>query len=153
MIGVKDPNALAAFWVGTICVILGGLIAAVASPLSLDKGSWAAAYLVLPAGVVQVIIAWARVFLAGEDKPAGGFWVGFACWNAGNAAVILGTLAHSPAVVVAGAVLLVVAILQQLWQVRGTDSSRTWQLWVYRLIMVVLLVSIPVGSVLSALRN
>lgn len=124
-----------------------------ATPLSLDKGSWAAAYLVLPAGVVQVIIAWARVSLAGEDKPSGGFWIGFACWNAGNAAVILGTLAHSPAVVIGGAVLLVVAIVQQLWQVRGTGTSRAWQLWVYRLIMVVLLVSIPIGSVLSAFRN
>lgn len=146
-----DAFSLAAFWVGTASIILGGLVAAVTSPLGWSKGSWAAAYLVLVGGVVQVLFAWAHSHLA-RPGAAGGFWLAFACWNAGNAAVVGGTLAHAPIVVGIASALLVVALVQQLWQVRGAAGSPTWRLAVYRAVMIVLLVSIPVGVFLSAVR-
>src|SRR5699024_6451784 len=50
---IRAAVALLQNWLmglGRVFVLIGGAVAAVASPLSLNKGSWLAAYLVLVAG-------------------------------------------------------------------------------------------------------
>lgn len=137
--------------VGVVMVVLGGLLSAVTGPLELAEGSWAAAYLVLVAGVAQVAMGMALRRWGGS---AGAAWWQFVLWNLGNAAVVLGTLLASPAVVFAGSAALVAAlVLAFLSTLRAAVRQERMLLIGYRLLLVLLAVSIPVGMVLSVIRH
>lgn len=138
---------------GAAAVVLGGLTAAVAEPLALAKGSWAAAYLVLVVGVAQIAMGSARQRWNRDDSDAGG-WAQFTMWNLGNVAVIIGTATSAVLVVFAGAALLVVALVLAILATFGIEGghARTMLLG-YRALLVLLGISIPVGMVLSAIRN
>ena len=136
--------------VGIAAVIAGGLIAAVTDPLRLADGSWAAAYLVLVWGVAQVAIGAAQYLLA-IAPSARMTWSLFALWNAGNAAVLIGTLVAAPGAVVGGSVLLLVALVAAFVSVRGS-LRRVWA-GLYRALVVVLFVSVFVGIALSFVRH
>lgn len=137
--------------IGAASVIVGGLVAAVTSPLHLAHGSWASAYLVLVNGVAQIALGKAQAALAGTP-PRHTTIAELAAWNAGSAAVIGGTLVRLPIIVDVGGVLLVVALALMIATVRGTTAGPRWALWTYRLLLVIVLVSIPIGLVLAHLR-
>lgn len=139
--------------VGAAAVILGGLVAAVTGPLDLSKGSWAAAYLVLVAGAAQVVMGSARQRWQRSGSDAQG-WAQFALWNLGNIAVITGTVTGSTVVVLVGAALLVIALVLALlatFRLRGEPDRML--LLCFRVLLVLLTISIPVGVALSAIRN
>lgn len=153
----QSVSALLMKVVGATAIILGGLVAAVTSPLSLSHGSWAAAYLVLVAGVALYVMGQARVRWGSSAGERGGL-AQFALWNLGNIGVIGGTLLGSPWIVFAASALLVAAlVLAFIGVIQGSGSvkgnSRTFTLLAYRAMLVVLAVSIPVGMLLSYLRN
>lgn len=141
---------------GGSCVVLGGLVAAVTGPLDFSHGSWLAAYLVLVGGVAQYAMGRVRSWWTENPESQSTAWLQFGGWNLGNALVIAGTPASSPPVVDAGSVLLVVALLIAF---RATlpalDPGRESPLlvWTYRILLLILIVSIPVGIVLSHIRN
>lgn len=160
--------AVAMVTVGGLFVVLGGLIAAVTGPLELEHGSWLAAYLVLVCGVAQFAMGTVQ---SGEDHPDEGVsprlgWVQLASLNLGNAAVVVGTLTREPLVVDGGVVFLVVAFGIALYAVRpwrkapfqtvagvSAKSGLGWfLLWAYRVFLVLLILSLPIGSVLAHLR-
>ncbi|MDN5764856.1 MAG: hypothetical protein L0H96_08380 [Humibacillus sp.] len=152
---------LPALVVGTLCVIAGGLVAAVTGPLALTHGSWAAAYLVLVAGVAQIALAAGQGLLAGQARhPVGRrlLLVEFAAWNLGNAAVIAGTLWSATWLVNLGGGLLVVALGALLVATRSgpgraeTARERRVALLTVRALVALLLVSIPVGLWLAHVR-
>lgn len=137
---------------GAASVIVGGVVAAVTSPLRLDHGSWAAAYLVLVNGVAQVALDRAQRALA-VDRPSRAIVATeLATWNLAGLAVIGGTLLRTPLVVDVGGVLLVIALALMIRTVRGRTAGPRWALWTYRLLLVIVLVSIPIGLVLARLR-
>lgn len=142
--------------VGVCCVIAGGLVAAVARPLSLAEGSWLAAFLVLVGGVAQGAFGMAQAALAPRPPSRIAFASELVAWNAGCAAVIAGTLLRMSPMVDAGGILLAVTLVLLLRQTRrasaGTVGSR-WLLIGLRALVVVLLVSIPIGLVLAVLRR
>lgn len=133
-----------------VFVVLGGLVAAVTDPLALDKGSWLAAYLVLVCGVAQHVMALRRARGRTPGASPGGAWAQLGLWNAGNAAVVAGSLAGVPGAVDAGSALLVGALALALRADR-TVPGPDLRAWVYRGMLLVLLVSIPVGAVLAHL--
>ena len=136
---------------GAASVIVGGLVAAVTSPLHLAHGSWAAAYLVLVNGVAQIALGTSQAALAGT--PTRATVIGeVAAWNAGSALVIGGTVMRLPLIVDVGGLLLVIALVMLIATVRGKTAGPQWALWTYRLLLVIVLVSIPVGLVLAHLR-
>lgn len=136
---------------GTAWIIGGGLTAAVTGPLSLEKGSWAAAFAVLIAGVAQYTIGVVQDALASR-RPAKRILIAqLATWNAGCIAVILGTVTTLPVIVHVGGLSLVAALVLLIVTVRGTAEPR-WALWTYRTLLVAILVSIPIGLVLAHLR-
>lgn len=143
--------------VGGGCVVLGGLVAAVTDPLGLAHGSWLAAYLVLVCGVAQCAMGRAR--RTGPTVPASRrwAWAQVAAWNLGNAAVIAATLLGRPWLVDLGSAPLVVALLIALFAAptRGsvTGPLALFGTWVYRALLLVLAISIPVGILLSSLRH
>ncbi|WP_205328158.1 hypothetical protein [Glycomyces sp. YM15] len=134
---------------GIVSVLLGGLVAAVTGPLDLAKGSWLAAYLVLVCGAGSYAIGAAQTRSTARPLPpkvatqATG-------WAMGNTAVIAGSLAGVPAVVDVGGALLAVALVIALTHAR--DLQRRFLRSTYRLALVALLVSIPIGLVLAHLR-
>lgn len=149
--------------VGGIGVIGGGLVAAVADPLHVARGSWAAAYLVLVVGVAQVALGVLQERLAARPTSPRLRAAELAAWNVGNAAVLGGTLASAEWVVDIGGLLLVVALALFLVAQRpaggsglppgsGAGRGRIWAVWVFRGLVVLLLVSIPVGLVLAHLH-
>lgn len=136
---------------GWVAIVLGGLVAAVTGPLDWAKGSWAAAYLVLVVGVAQYVMG--RMRPAGPRPDRQG-WAQVAGWDLGSLLVIGGTLAATPALVTVGSALLAVALaLALLADLRAPERARTWVTWGYGAMLIVLLVSIPVGTVLSHLRS
>lgn len=138
---------------GAVAVIVGGLVAAVTGPLELSKGSWAAAYLVLVAGAAQVMMGSARQHWPRVGSNAQG-WTQFALWNLGNILVIAGTVCGATIVVFLGSALLVAAlILAFLATFRLDLDANRLLLLGYRVLLVLLAVSIPVGMGLSAIRN
>lgn len=144
--------------IGGASIVLGGLVAAITGPLALAQGSWVAAYLVLVGGVAQVAMGQAQIVGGERSRWA---WAQFAAWNLGNILVIAATLLHKPFVVDLASMLLVAALVVALGATRST-RWRAWRvqsaltLWLaraYSFVLVVLLVSIPVGMVLSHMQH
>ena len=138
------------FAAGVACVLIGGLVAAATGPLDLAKGSWAAAYLVLVCGASSCAIAAAQARPRGTAVAPAAAGAQAAAWALGNAAVLAGTLTGLPVAVDAGGVLLAAALGIALALTRGTAPGlvRT----AYRLALVGLLLSVPVGAALAHLR-
>ena len=138
---------------GVGCVVAGGLVAAATAPAPSTHGSWAAAYLVLVAGVAQVALGWGQAALAPRPPARGRVAAQFGAWNLGNAAVLVGTLTGVLPLVDLGGVVLVIGLALLADAVRGgarhDTRSRRWWLYGFRLLVVVLLVSIPTGLVLA----
>lgn len=143
---------------GVSAVVLGGVVAALTGPLGLARGSWIAAYLVLVLGVVQVAMGHSRIQRPTTRVRARWGWAQWGCWNTGGTAVIAGTVVARSWAVDVGSVLLLVALALALDAARadprpaaGTDS----RLWVvgYRVLLLVLAVSVPIGVILSHARH
>jgi hypothetical protein len=147
---VTDRPESILFIVGGCCVVVGGLVAAVTGPLTLDHGSWLAAYLVLVCGAAQCAFGIAPRQLAALPVHAWSYWIELICWNVGNAAVITGTLAGLPIVADIGGVPLLIALVVTIRVVR--TSSRRLLSCGYRAAMGALIVSIPIGLTLAQLH-
>ena len=76
-----------------------------------------------------------------------------ACWNAGNAAVVVGDLVRIPVVVAVGGALLAVVLVLQLAHLRHVAAGMRWAAWLYGVVVAVLLVSIPIGILLAAVQR
>ncbi|MCW4458773.1 hypothetical protein [Microbacterium sp. MPKO10] len=142
-------------WTGTIAIIVGGLIAAVTSPLDLEHGSWAAAYIVLIVGVALIFFGVTQSMLA-ERVSGGAIGLEIGTWMLGSLAVLGGTLIETPIVVDIGGVLLIVALIAFARAVRSgfrSGTRATLPLWTFRIVLVIIIVSIPIGLVLSHLRH
>ncbi|WP_445154723.1 hypothetical protein ACTWLI_00130 [Arthrobacter sp. Hor0625] len=131
-------------------IVLGGLVAAVAGPLHFDRGSWLAAYLVLVCGVAQCAISSQSRILGAAPLPPAQRWALFGCWNTGNALVIVGALVSIPLITDAGGLLLVAGLA--LAGAGTRHSQRLMMALLLRAFYLVLVVSVPVGLVLSHLR-
>lgn len=139
--------------VGIVSIIAGGLVAAVTASVPTRHSSWAVAYLVLVVGVAQVALGLGQALLAAHaPSPRVVAWQ-FSAFNAGNAGVLLGTLAGNTLVVDVGGALLATALALLLRAVRGGGARGGWALNAYRLLIAIVLVSIPIGLLLSYMRN
>jgi hypothetical protein len=137
--------------IGSAWVVAGGLVAAVTAHAPSEHATWAAAYLVLVAGFAQVALGAGQAWLAGQIPPLLPVLASeLIAWNAGSAAVLAGTLGGVVSITDAGGVLLIVALALML---RATGRQRSgWPLRGYRLLIVIVLVSIPVGLILAHVR-
>jgi hypothetical protein len=142
---------------GTLTAVVGGLVAGIVAHDPTEKPVWASAYLVLVAGLGQVGLALGRGLLAPRPPTSGSVARDFSVFALGNAGVVVGTLVDAVWLVDVGGALLVVALALMVWGVRagveavehGPRAWVVWLLWLYRVLVVVLLVSIPIGLVLA----
>lgn len=136
--------------VGIAAVVAGGLIAAAIAHAPTEKLVWLVAYLVLVVGVAQIALGMGQYWLAGRAPGRIGLWVEFSSFNLGNAAVMAGTLIGVAPLVDVGGVLVVVALV--LFLLGGRGASRGGNLrYLYWILIVVLLVSVPIGLLLAHL--
>jgi hypothetical protein len=137
---------------GAVCTVAGGLVAAATAPVASELGSWAAAYLVLVAGVAQVALGGGQAVLAPAAPAGRAVGAELIGWNAGNGAVLAGTLLGRTWLADLGGALLVVALALVAWQLRGAARRPAWPLHAYRALVALVLVSIPVGLVIGHFR-
>ncbi|GAA1026430.1 MULTISPECIES: hypothetical protein [Amycolatopsis] len=136
---------------GIGCAVAGGLASAVIAPHPTPHGAWAVAYLVLVGGIAQVGLGIGQALLA-PAPPARRLVVAeVAAWNVGNAAVLGGTLSDAMPVVDLGGAILAVGLALLVLGVRGgsPDGRARWVRHGFQALVVLLLVSIPVGLVLA----
>ena len=138
--------------VALVWVIAGGLVAAVTSPLGLAHGSWAAAFLVLVGGVLQAGLGISQHALAPRRPSAGVLRAELLTWNLGCLAVVGGTVLSSPWVVDGGGLLLMVTMGLMIRAVGRGAKGPAWALWTYRGVLLLTVVSIPIGLLLAHLR-
>ena len=121
-------------------------------PTGWDRGSWVAAFLVLVAGVAQIVLGAGQVMLA--SRPPTGVFIAtwWASWNGGCVAVIAGTLLASPVTVSFGSALLAVGLAMSTLAARGPTRWPLARL-LYRAVLIVLLVSVPIGVALAWTRH
>lgn len=141
-----------------VAVIAGGLLAAVAGPLALARGSWLAAFLVLVLGVAQFGLLWGWCELT--DRPRSRREIARAAvpWNLGGLLVIVGTLVGAVWVVALGSGLVLRALGVSARAVQSSSTSLRAgrgrrQVWLYQAVVLVLAVSVGVGMLLSVLRH
>ena len=142
--------------VGAACIVAGGLISAIAASSPSENSSWAVAYLVLVGGVAQLVLGLGQSRLAARRVSPAMLIAEFVTWNVGNAAVITGQLLGLAFVLDAGGVLLAIALILLLAGVRGAAPRIAWERWsllAYRAILLIVLVSIPIGLVIGHVKG
>ena len=137
------------FTAGGASVVAGGMAAAVTGPMQWGHGSWVAAFLVLVAGAAQIGIGAGQAHLGLHPPSATFIAVQCATWNTGCALVIVGTLISRPVIVFVGSAPLVAALGMSAVGLRATRARRSVLSLLYRLLLSVLLASIPIGLALA----
>lgn len=145
----KAPH-YAGLAVGYSAVFVGGIIAALTSPLGITKGSWLAAYLVLVAGLSQLLLSHQQQLLLTPPRPARWLWTQLLSWMVGNALVIAGSLNGLPLLVGIGGAGLLLALLIAL--AHTTEAPIAWRAWALRLFYGAVIISVPIGITLAHLR-
>jgi hypothetical protein len=134
---------------GAVGVIAGGCVAAASSVAPSATDSWAAAYLVLVAGVAQVFLGLGQVWVARPSASPAVCGAELGCWNVGNGAVLVGVLCRFEALLLLGSALLVTALALFAFSTRRSVVERGWLQIGYRILLVVLALSIPAGVLLA----
>ena len=141
------------FVAGGISVVAGGFVAAVTGPTEWEHGSWVSAFLVLVGGVAQIGIAAGQAHLVDTSMTRRFGSVQCILWNTACAIVVAGTLLSSPATVSIGSALLMAALGMSVYAISRSSGRHPQLLVLYRALLTVLLVSIPIGITLSWTRH
>lgn len=139
--------------IGTICVVVGGLVAAVTGPTGFEDGSWMAAYLVLVGGTAQIALGVGQSIVGAGPPRARARRTELIGWNIGVIATIAGTLVAEPLLTTIGGLATAVALVAFLTVRPERPQSVGWMNIGYRVLVGVVLVSIPVGVTLAWIRH
>ncbi|WP_308491521.1 hypothetical protein [Microbacterium terrisoli] len=143
------PTALPFAIMGTIAVVGGSLLSAALAPNPSYHGNWAVAYIVLVAGVGQIVLGVGQAAVtAGRVRPAV-VAVQALMLNLGAVATVIATVDDIAALLYLAAVMQIVALVGFLWVTRHVARGLT--LMALRIVAVLLLISVPTGVVLQAL--
>ena len=150
---VQVPGSAVPFIaVGAASIIAGGIVAAVTRPTDFGHGSWLAAYLVLVGGAGLIALGVGQAWFARVPPSSTTTSGQLVAWAVSTAAVVAGTLVEVPVLVAVGGVVLLGVLVTFVLSVRGS-SHRGALIWIYRCVIVVLVVSIAIGVVLAVSRN
>ena len=146
--------AIRAFsWIGAICIVAGGLVAAVTLPTGFAMGSWLAAFLVLVGGVAQLGLGIGQGWIATSLPEPDLVRSELTTWNLGAALTIAGSLTKSPVLTTVGSLSVAAALLLFLRGVSVSPPELQRQRLAYRLLVWFVLLSTPVGIALAWIRH
>ena len=152
-------SELAAFTgIGVLCVLAGGLLVAATARAPSEHASWAGAYLVLVGGLAQAGLGIGQATFTAPRPSLAVLAAQLVGWNLGNAVVLVGTLLGVMPLVDLGGLLLVATlalVAHRLRSSKGSPGDLAHRLGRqgFRLLILILLVSIPVGLVLVRVRG
>lgn len=152
----RSPRSLAARWflaLGAFGVVAGGIVAAVTGPTDFERGSWVAAYLVLVVGVAQIALGAGLVWLPGSVPPSSRRLLLALGWNLAAIAVITGTLVSAPVLTSIGGVITAAALVGFALAVGTSRPELSGWTWLYRALVLFVLLSTPVGLLLAWMRR
>ncbi|MFN8038855.1 MAG: hypothetical protein U0Q07_06550 [Acidimicrobiales bacterium] len=147
------PAARPFLFIGSLCTVVGGLVAAVTRPTGFVLGSWTAAFLVLVGGVAQIALGVGQAWLAEQPPAVRPVRIEVMCWNIGVAATITGTLAAMPTLTTVAGFALVPALALFIATTKAPRSVRRSARVIYRALAGIVLVSIPIGLALAWARH
>ncbi|MEO7373226.1 MAG: hypothetical protein ABIW36_04845 [Terrimesophilobacter sp.] len=139
--------------IGGASIVIGGLLSAATAPTPSYTASWAVAYIVLVAGVAQLVLGIGQGHLAPTQPSGRVVAIEVIAFNVANVAVLVGTVARAVWIVDVGAVFLIVALALFIWSVRGTGSRNRWMRYGFRAVIIVVVVTTPIGLVLAHLKG
>jgi hypothetical protein len=139
--------------IGSASIVAGGLVAAATRPAGFELGSWLAAYLVLVAGVAQIALGGGQAWMAQAPPRSSAVRAEAWWWNFGAAATIAGSLAAMPLITTAGGAASIVALALFLRGVRAHATGVGRLLSLYRGVVVIVMVSAPIGLALAWARH
>jgi hypothetical protein len=139
--------------VGGASVVAGGLLSAATAPTPGYTASWAVAYIVLVAGVAQLVLGIGQAKLAPHQPSGRILALESVSFNLANVAVLAGTVIGAAWMVDIGAAFIVTALVLFIWSVRGTGSANRWMLYGFRAVVVIVLVTTPIGLVIAHLKG
>jgi hypothetical protein len=134
---------------GAASVLAGGFVAAAGGVAPSPHLSWASAYLVLVSGSAQLLLGGGQALLASCPLRSGLVAWQFAAFNLANAAVLAGTLSGTKGVLDAGGVIFLVALGLFAWATKEPSGRHRSLAFVYRVGLLVLAVSVPIGVFLA----
>ncbi|MEO6988278.1 MAG: hypothetical protein ABI239_06485 [Aquihabitans sp.] len=137
----------------SVSIVAGGFVAAATGPTDFDKGSWLAAYLVLVGGVALVILGVGQAVFARQAPSKPVIATELAIWVLSAGAIIVGTLAEAVVFTIVGGLLLLGVLVLFVAAVRDASGIGGRLIWLYRAMIVILVVSIPIGLVLAWQRR
>ena len=138
---------------GSVSVTLGGIAAAVTRPIEWEQGPWVAAFLVLVMGVGQIGLGMGQALLSRETPTRVTVAIECTLWNLGSLAVMVGTIIEAPLLVSLGGLILFAALALLAGTGRATGSQHAWLHRAHRGLVLLLLVSVPIGMTLSWMRT
>ncbi|HMX66564.1 MAG TPA: hypothetical protein PKX25_13405, partial [Microthrixaceae bacterium] len=152
------PSARPFVVVGAVAVVAGGAVAAVTRPTGFELGPWLAAFLVLVGGVAQIALGAGQAWVADRLPDTGTVRAELTIWNIGLAATMAGSLLPALLLTALGAVAVLIALALFLSATRPHHDAAAavaprWARILYPLGIVVVLISTPIGLVLSWTRH
>lgn len=139
--------------IGAACIVAGGLIAGATARHPTEHEAWAVAFLVLVCGVAQIALGLGQSLLATSGPTRNTIVTELVAFNAGCALVLVGTVVERVLLTDAGSALLALALVLLYRGVRGAGVRAAWPVNLYRALIAIVLLSIPVGLVLAHLRG
>lgn len=139
--------------IGVICIVGGGVVAAISRPTEFGTGPWVAAYLVLVGGVAQIALGAGRALLDSEPPRIASTIIEVVAWNIGVAATIGGTLLASPVLTTIGGLATAAALVGFLTNLHRSPDIARWVTDAYRVFVAFVLLSVPIGLVLAWMRH
>ena|SRR6185437_4671719 len=138
--------------IGAASIVAGGLIAGATARHPTEHEAWAVAFLVLVCGVAQIALGLGQSLLATTVPARHTIVTELVAFNAGCALVLVGTVAGRLVLTEAGSALLALALVL-LFRAVGVAGVRAgWLVNLYRALIAIVLVSIPIGLVIAHLR-
>jgi hypothetical protein len=138
---------------GFVGVVGGGIVAAVTGPTDFDRGSWVAAYLVLVVGVAQILLGAGLAWLPTEVADNSSRTALLVSWNLAAAAVVAGTLISAPVLTSIGGVITAASLVGFVAAVTRSRAEFSGWALLYRALALFVLLSTPVGLLLSWMRR
>lgn len=138
--------------IGTLCIIAGGMLSAVTAHSPTRHATWAAAFLVLVVGVAQAALGTGQALLASRKPGRRLVAMEVLAYNVGSLLVLGGTLSGKLVLLDVGSVLLALALVLFFRGVNGAETHHGRLLLLYRVLLAVVLLSIPVGVLLAHRR-
>ena len=150
---LSRPAVMPFALIGTLSIVLGGLLSAISAGTPSYLASWSVAYLVLVVGVGQLVLGIGQALLATAQLSPRLIAAQVLTFNVANVAVLAGTAITQPVLVYVGGGAFVVALALFVWGVRNSRTHNKWALYGFRAMLTILLISTPIGLILSSVSN